>query len=448
MRRATPRHSSASSRPRASEVSSSRRNTAAQVASCRTRPSFWNRSMPAAATPSRSMISSTSPSSCRGSPPTRSGGRSFPIWPRASCGCRASPSRSRTRDPTSRGSRPSRNDRATAIGSGATRSSFPGSSRATSCCSSPARRPARPSVRAQPGHQVPPGEYARARCSRGPRAMTSGPPVRGRRGFEGGRRACEYREIPRVGMLLARGERRDGRPRRVRDGAGHAHRTEDAGDEVVPDRARLKQSRPRAHRASRPRPPEVVLRDGVRTMRRRSQLYVPANNPRMIAKAAGLEADSILFDLEDAVPTDEKEAARQSLGSALRKAGWGRRELGVRINAPRTPEGERDLAALAGEPLVTVLVVPKAESDLSSLGRATGKALIPIIETARGVMRVEDVVRSEGVVAVTYGAGDLATSVGGDAEAYGRNVYVKTLLVIAAAAYGLERIDRGFFDPQ
>src|SRR5439155_778550 len=83
-------------------------------------------------------------------------------------------------------------------------------------------------------------------------------------------------------------------------------------------------------------------------MRRRSQLYVPANNPRMIAKAAGLEADSILFDLEDAVPPDEKEAARRS--------------------------------------------------------------------------------------------------VGGDVEAYGRNVYVKTRLVIAAAAYGLEAIDRVFFD--
>src|SRR5437870_10126925 len=181
-------------------------------------------------------------------------------------------------------------------------------------------------------------------------------------------------------------------------------------------------------------------------MRRRSQLYVPANNPRMIAKAAGLEADSIVFDLEDAVPPDEKEEARQSLGSALRKADWGRRELGVRINAPGTPEGERDLAALGSEPLISTLVVPKAESDLSSLGRATGKALIPIIETARGVMRVEDVVRSEGVVAVTYGAGDLATSVGGDAEAYGRNVYVKTRLVIAAAAYGLEAIDRVYFD--
>ena len=173
---------------------------------------------------------------------------------------------------------------------------------------------------------------------------------------------------------------------------------------------------------------------------------MPANNPRMIAKAAVIEADSIVFDLEDAVPQEEKEAARQSLGSALRKGDWGRRELGVRMNAPGTPEGERDLAALAEEPQVSMLVVPKAESDLSTLSRSTGKALIPIIETARGVIHIDDVVRSEGAVAVTYGAGDLATSVGGDVEAYGRNVYVKTRLVIAAAAYGLEAIDRVYFD--
>src|SRR5206468_9923366 len=105
-----------------------------------------------------------------------------------------------------------------------------------------------------------------------------------------------------------------------------------------------------------------------------------------------------------------------------------------------------DLGALAAEPLVSMLVVRKAESDLSPLGKAARKALSPIVVTARGVLHVEDVVRSGGVVAVTYGAGDLATSVGGDVEAYGRNIYVKTRLVIAAAAYGLEAIDRAVFD--
>jgi len=173
-------------------------------------------------------------------------------------------------------------------------------------------------------------------------------------------------------------------------------------------------------------------------MRRRSQLYVPANNPRMIAKAATLDADSIVFDLEDGVPLGEKASARKGLPSAIREADWGRREIAVRINALGTDDGDRDLAALRSEPRIDSLVVPKADSDLSAAAKGTGKGLIPLIETARGLLRIEEVVRSEGVVAVSYGAGDLAASVGGDIEAYGRNVTVKTLVVVA--------IDKVFFD--
>ncbi len=182
------------------------------------------------------------------------------------------------------------------------------------------------------------------------------------------------------------------------------------------------------------------------TTPRRSQLYVPANNPRMIRKAASLDADSIVFDLEDAVPAEEKAAAREGLAAAVGSVEWGRRELAVRINAPSTPEGGRDVEAVAAIARILALVVPKAESDLSPLARRTGKGLIPIIETARAVLRIEDIVRSEGAVAVTYGAGDLATSVGGDAAMYGRSLPVKTSLAIGAAAYGLDAIDCVFFD--
>jgi len=182
------------------------------------------------------------------------------------------------------------------------------------------------------------------------------------------------------------------------------------------------------------------------TTPRRSQLYVPANNPRMIRKAASLDADSIVFDLEDAVPAEEKAAAREGLAAAVGSVEWGRRELAVRINAPSTPEGGRDVEAVAAIARILALVVPKAESDLSPLALHTGKGLIPIIETARAVLRIEDIVRSEGAVAVTYGAGDLATSVGGDAAMYGRSLPVKTSLAIGAAAYGLDAIDCVFFD--
>lgn len=181
-------------------------------------------------------------------------------------------------------------------------------------------------------------------------------------------------------------------------------------------------------------------------MRRRSQLYVPGNNPRMVAKAATLEADSLIFDLEDAVPPDQKLETRNAMGSRLSGHDWGPREVCVRVNALATPEGPGDVEAVARLEPVRTLVIPKAEEDLSFLSRRTGKGLIPIVETALGLARIEDVIRSEGVVAVTYGAGDFAVSVGGTIAAYARNPYVKTRIVVTASAYGVDAIDQVHFD--
>ena len=181
-------------------------------------------------------------------------------------------------------------------------------------------------------------------------------------------------------------------------------------------------------------------------MRRRSQLYVPLSNERMVAKAATLEADSVILDLEDGVAPEQKADARTALPSRVAAADWGRRELCVRVNGLGTPEGPADLAAAAHVERVQTLVIPKAEGDLSAVARETGKGLLPLIETARGLARIEDVVRSEGVVGLSYGAGDFAVSVGGDIRAYARNPYVKTRIVTVAAAYGADALDQVFFD--
>ncbi|HYM41001.1 MAG TPA: CoA ester lyase [Thermoplasmata archaeon] len=181
-------------------------------------------------------------------------------------------------------------------------------------------------------------------------------------------------------------------------------------------------------------------------MKRRSQLYVPANNPRMLEKAATLEADSVILDLEDAIPPEQKVPTRGTLAADIRRIAWGRREVCVRVNGLGSPEGPEDVKVVSREGRVDALVIPKAEGDLSPVSRDTGKNLVPLIETALGLTRIEDVVRSEGVVAVSYGAGDLAVSVGGDIRAYARNVYVKTRIVTVASAYGVDAIDRVYFD--
>lgn len=179
---------------------------------------------------------------------------------------------------------------------------------------------------------------------------------------------------------------------------------------------------------------------------RRSQLYVPGNNEKMIRKSTQLEADSVVIDLEDAVPADQKEAARQLVRSLVRELDWGRRELAVRINSPFTREGLKDLALLAELDKVSLVLVPKAESDIGFISRSLGVVLEPIVETAKGLLRVEQLATSEGVVAITWGPADLALSMGGDSRALQGSEYVRTIVAAAARAYGLEPIDSVFFD--
>lgn len=181
-------------------------------------------------------------------------------------------------------------------------------------------------------------------------------------------------------------------------------------------------------------------------MPRRSQLYVPGNNEKMITKAATLDADSIILDLEDAVPPGEKSAARALVVRLSKGLDWGTKELCVRINAVGTAEHKADVSAIAHIERVDSVVIPKAEEDCSQVARRSAKSLIPIVETARGLMTVGDLSRSKGVVAVTYGAGDYASSVGGSVEAYMGNLAVKTLIVAAARASGVEAVDNVYFD--
>lgn len=181
-------------------------------------------------------------------------------------------------------------------------------------------------------------------------------------------------------------------------------------------------------------------------MIRRSQLYVPSISEKMIRKSVDLRADSIIFDLEDAVPPEDKEKARELLSKLLKELDWGKRELCVRINSLQLSDSFKDLALVSREDKINCIVVPKAENDLSFLYKATGKAIIPLIETAKGLIKAEEIVRSDGVDAVSYGVADLSLSLGGDYNFYEKNEYVKTFIVAVAKAYDIDAIDKVYFD--
>lgn len=175
---------------------------------------------------------------------------------------------------------------------------------------------------------------------------------------------------------------------------------------------------------------------------------MPGTDEAKIRKAFTLPCDSLIFDLEDSVPDNEKEKARNLIVSMLEELPWEkrkRRELCVRINALGTFESKRDIERFAPHEKINSLVVPKCESELSDLKNKTGKEMIPIIETARGFLSIENIVRS-GVVAVAYGAADFANSIGGKTTAFQDNTYVKTAIAVNAVAYGVDPIDCVFFN--
>lgn len=94
---------------------------------------------------------------------------------------------------------------------------------------------------------------------------------------------------------------------------------------------------------------------------RRSALYLPASNPKALAKARTLPADVVILDLEDAVAPEHKGEARAQAVAAVAEGGFGRRELVIRANGLSTEWGADDLAAAAGAGPDAVLV-PKVSS--------------------------------------------------------------------------------------
>jgi len=149
---------------------------------------------------------------------------------------------------------------------------------------------------------------------------------------------------------------------------------------------------------------------------RRSVLFMPASNARALDKARTLAADTVVFDLEDAVAPDAKDTARDQAIAAIRSRGYGRREVVVRTNGIGTPWGRADLAAIATSGADAVLI-PKVESAdmvrevvdaFASHGAPPGLALWCMLETPRGVLHASAIAAaSPAVGALVMGTSDL-----------------------------------------
>lgn len=142
----------------------------------------------------------------------------------------------------------------------------------------------------------------------------------------------------------------------------------------------------------------------------RSVLYMPSSNERALEKAKTIAADGVIFDLEDAVAPDAKEAARANAVAAVQSGEYGGRTLTIRCNGLDTPWGEADLAAAAAAG-PDAIVVPKVSgaAHLEAVTALTGDMPIwAMVETPAAVFSVRDIAAFDRVSALVLGTNDLA----------------------------------------
>jgi len=191
---------------------------------------------------------------------------------------------------------------------------------------------------------------------------------------------------------------------------------------------------------------------------RRSRLYIPGDQPRLIINAGLYKPDGIILDLEDAVAPSEKESARFIVRNALREVDFSGTERMVRIN--QSQMGIKDLDFIIPHGVHTVLI-PKCEDaeavkevDVHNQNlRAQHKIkneifLMPIIESALGAINAYKIaLASPNIVALTIGLEDFTADIGAERTLEGKESFLARLqVVLAARAAGIQPIDSVFSD--
>ena len=138
---------------------------------------------------------------------------------------------------------------------------------------------------------------------------------------------------------------------------------------------------------------------------KRALLFLPASNPRAIAKARESDADLVILDLEDAVKPEDKDSARRAAIEAVAEP-WPM-AVAIRINGVGNPWHGPDLFAITHAP-VDLVVMPRVEDkeELTFVRKQSGKPVAAMIETARGVLAAQRVAHD--AAALIAGTNDLA----------------------------------------
>jgi citrate lyase beta subunit len=178
-------------------------------------------------------------------------------------------------------------------------------------------------------------------------------------------------------------------------------------------------------------------------------MITPGHRPERLAKAVGLAADSLIFDLEDAVPPARKAEARAVVARAVNELSFGKRERAIRLNAIGSADFIADMAALPWAQIDAVML-PKVEraADLQKLDAALDAAaperdiaVIATLETPRGILNALQIAdASPRLAAFFLGPGDYTMQTGGRITPRVLE-FPRQMLVAAAGAVGAQALD-------
>jgi len=194
---------------------------------------------------------------------------------------------------------------------------------------------------------------------------------------------------------------------------------------------------------------------------RRSALYVPGDSEKMLHRAAGIDADLLLLNLEDGVSASRKDSARENVAEALRGVDFGSREVVVRVNSLNSETGRKDLARVV--PLgPDGICLPKVEtaSDIHAAeeailqlesNHASGEGSIRLhamIESAAGLLHSPEIaVASSRLASLIFGSADYVSDVHCQpGEDRSELLLALQMIVTSARSAGIDAIDAPCFD--
>ena len=172
-------------------------------------------------------------------------------------------------------------------------------------------------------------------------------------------------------------------------------------------------------------------------------IFIPANRLEWVEKTFDKGTDSVIIDLEDSVPKEQKDETRTKLFSYIDSHDFEKTIL-IRVNPVEGEFGKEDMKILSEvSSKIDAFMLPKIEQ--TELLNDLPDNLIALIETPKSIQNLEEIASHKNVIGIALGGADLSASLGSDMS-WDSLLFTRSKIIIEAAANNLFTIDSPFMN--